>query len=124
MLIGNLTQDPDVRQTLSGKKISILSLAINRTEKDENGEKKQKTTFLYCKCYAKLADLAERYLSKGKAVFVEGRLEMVLWQDKQTGQQRSRVDVVADNLQFLSSWGDRQKPQPPPYGEEEEDISF
>lgn len=103
--IGNLTQDPDCRHTPSGKQVVILRIAINRDTTDQQGNKQKETTFLDVTCYGKIGELAAQYLSKGRAVFVEARLHMQQWQDKQTGQQRSKIIIVAENLQFLGSGG-------------------
>ena len=101
MIIGNLAQDPNCLHTPSGKQIVTLRLAVNRATKDQNGNKQTETTFLDVTCLGKLGELAAQYLAKGRSVYVEGRLRMQQWTDKQTGQQRSKVDVVAENLQFL-----------------------
>lgn len=100
-IIGRLTQDPDARQTPSGKHVVTLTIAINRDTRDENGNKQQETTYLYVTCYGKIGELAVQYLHRGREVFIEGRLTMRQWQDKQTGQQRSRIDLLAENMQFL-----------------------
>lgn len=105
MIIGNLTQDPDCRHTPSGKQIVTLRLATNRDIKDQQGNKQKETTFLDVECYGKLGELAEQYLAKGRAVFIEGRLHMQQWQDKQTGNQRTRLIIVAESLQFLGGSG-------------------
>lgn len=106
--IGNLTQDPDCRHTPSGKQVVILRLAINRDTTDQQGNKQKETTFLDVTCYGKLGELAAQYLAKGRSVFIEGRLHMQQWQDKQTGQQRTKLIIVAENLQFLGGGQQQQ----------------
>jgi single-strand DNA-binding protein len=103
MLIGNLTREPEVRYTPKGSAVCDLGIAVNRTYMTDNGEKMQETTYVDVVVWAKLAELAAQYLHKGRAVFIEGRLQMDTWEDKQTGQKRSKLRVVADNLQFLDS---------------------
>jgi single-strand DNA-binding protein len=103
MLIGNLTREPEVRYTPKGSAVCDLGIAVNRTYMTDNGEKMQETTYVDVVVWAKLAELAAQYLHKGRSVFIEGRLQMDTWEDKQTGQKRSKLRVVADNLQFLDS---------------------
>lgn len=111
MIIGNLTQDPDCRHTPSGKQIVTLRLATNRSTTDAQGNKQDETTFLDVTCYGKIGELAAQYLAKGRPVFVEGRLHMQMWQDKQTGQQRSKIIIVAESLQFLGGGQQQQRQQ-------------
>lgn len=100
-ILGNLTHDPDVRQMPSGNKIVTLTVATNRNVQDASGNWQKKTDYHYIKCRGKLGEIAVQYLHKGRPVFIEGRNETIQWQDKATGQQRSRIDVVAENLQLL-----------------------
>jgi single-strand DNA-binding protein len=106
MLIGNLTRDPEVRYTPKGSAVADLALAVNRNYTAENGEKREEVTYVDIVLWAKLAELAGQYLKKGRPVFIEGRLQMDQWEDKQTGQKRSRLRVVGENMQFLGSRGD------------------
>ena len=102
MLIGNLTADPEVRPTQSGVPLTELRLAVNRVLSGRNdGERREETTFLDITCWNRTAEFAAQYLCKGRCVFVEGRLQQDTWEDKQTGQRRSRIRVVAENLQPL-----------------------
>lgn len=102
MLIGNLTADPEVRPTQSGVPLTELRLAVNRVLSGRNdGERREETTFLDITCWNRTAEFAAQYLCKGRSVFVEGRLQQDTWEDKQTGQRRSRIRVVAENLQPL-----------------------
>ena len=103
MLIGNLTRDPEVRYTPKGSAVCDLGIAVNRTYQTESGEKVQETTFVDVVVWSRLAELAGQYLHKGRPVFLEGRLQMDSWDDKATGQKRTKIRVVADNLQFLDS---------------------
>ena len=102
MLIGNLTQDPEVRRTPSGTAVSTLRLAVNESFQNKAGEKVEKTIFLDVDVWDRQAETCQQYLSKGSPVFIEGRLQMVTWDDKETGQKRSRLKVRAERVQFLS----------------------
>ncbi len=102
MLIGNLTADPEVRTTPRGNSLTELRLAVNRVSSGPNeGERREETTFLDVTCWGRTGEVAAQYLSKGRPVFIEGRLQMDTWEDKQTGQRRSRIRIIAENLQLL-----------------------
>ncbi|MFK7851213.1 MAG: single-stranded DNA-binding protein [Akkermansiaceae bacterium] len=101
MLLGNLTRDPELRHTPKGSAVADLGLALNRRVQDGNGGWKEEVTFVDVTVWGASAENANKYLSKGRGVFVEGRLQMDTWDDKNTGQKRSKLKVVADNLQFL-----------------------
>lgn len=103
MLIGNLTRDPEVRYTPKGSAVADIGLAINRYFTLENGEKREETTFVDVVLWGRQAELAQQYLSKGRPVFIEGRLQLDSWEDKTTGQKRSKLRVVGENMQFLGS---------------------
>lgn len=103
MLIGNLTRDPELRTTPKGVSVADLGLAINRNYTTESGEKREDVTFVDVVVWGKVAENADRYLSKGRPIFVEGRLQLDTWQDKESGQNRQRLRVVAERLQFLGS---------------------
>jgi single-strand DNA-binding protein len=105
MLIGNLTRDPEIRYTPKGSAVCDLALAVNRRYTLENGEKQEEVTYLDIVLWNKQAELAEKFLNKGRAVFVEGRLQMDTWEDKATGQKRSKIKIVGENIQFLDSKG-------------------
>jgi single-strand DNA-binding protein len=103
LLIGNLTRDPELRYTPKGTAVTEIGLAVNRIYSGEDGEKKEETTFVDVTLWARQAEIAGQYLRKGRPVFIEGRLQLDTWDDKQTGQKRSRLRVVAENLQLLGS---------------------
>ena len=107
MIIGNLTADPEVRTTPRGTSLTELRLAVNRISNGQNdGERREETTFLDVTCWGRTGEIAAQYLSKGRPVFIEGRLQMDSWEDKQTGQKRSRIRIIAENLQLLGGRGD------------------
>lgn len=101
MLIGNLTRDPELRHTPKGSAVADLGIAVNRKVQDGNGGWKDETTFVDVTVWGSSAENAQKFLTKGRGVYVEGRLQMDVWDDKATGQKRSKLKVVADNLQFL-----------------------
>jgi single-strand DNA-binding protein len=101
MLLGNLTRDPELRHTPKGSAVADLGVALNRRVADGNGGWRDETTFVDVTVWGASAENANKYLSKGRGVFIEGRLQMDTWDDKTTGQKRSKLKVVADNLQFL-----------------------
>jgi single-strand DNA-binding protein len=103
LLIGNLTRDPEIRYTPQGVAVADISLAINRFTTNSEGEKKEEVTFVDVTLWNRVAEIAKDYLKKGKPVFIEGRLRLDTWDDKQTGQKRSRLRVVADGMQLLGS---------------------
>ena len=116
LLIGNLTRDPEVRYTPKGTAVAEIGLAVNRIYSGEDGEKKEETTFVDVTLWARQAEVAGQYLKKGRPVFIEGRLQLDTWDDKQTGQKRSRLRVVGENLQLLGSRqeGEGSSPATPP----------
>jgi single-strand DNA-binding protein len=101
MLLGNLTRDPELRHTPKGSAVADLGIAVNRKVQDGSGGWKDETTFVDVTVWGASAENAQKYLTKGRGVFIEGRLQMDVWDDKATGQKRSKLKVVADNLQFL-----------------------
>lgn len=104
MIIGNLTADPEVRTLPSGNSLTELRLAVNRQFSGQNdGERREETTFLDVTCWGRTGEIAAQYLAKGRPVFIEGRLRQETWEDKQTGQRRSKITIVAENLQLLGS---------------------
>lgn len=101
MLMGNLTRDPEVRYTPKGTAVGDLGLAVNRRVPDGNGNWIEEVTFVDITVWDTNAENAQKYLSKGRGVFIEGRLQMDTWEDKASGQKRSKLKVVAEVLQFL-----------------------
>lgn len=115
MLIGNLTADPEVRTTPRGTSLTELRLAVNRVTGGPNdADRREETTFLDVTCWGRIGEIAAQYLSKGRPVFIEGRLQMDTWEDKQSGQKRSRIRIIAENLQLLSSGGREGAPMSQP----------
>jgi single-strand DNA-binding protein len=101
MLGGYLTADPESRQVGSGT-VCHFTLGMNRSWTDKSGQKKEEATFVDCEAWAKVAEVAQNYLKKGRPVFVEGRLKLDRWQT-QDGQKRSKLKVNVESIQFLDS---------------------
>lgn len=103
-LIGNLTKDPELRYTPGGTAVATLRLAVNSRFKDKKGEMRNDVCFINCVVWAQQAETCNQYLHKGRAVFIEGRLQSRSWQDKE-GKTRSVIEVRADRVQFLAQSG-------------------
>lgn len=105
MLLGNITRELEVRYTPKGTAVCDLGMAINRIRTGDNGERIEEVTYVDVTLWGRQAELAGQYLAKGRPVFIEGRLQLDQWDDKQTGQKRSRLRVVAENMQFIGGGG-------------------
>src|SRR5512134_2912807 len=106
ILVGNLGRDPEVRYTSGGQAVASLRLATSRSWTDkQSGQRKEETEWHDVEVWGKQAEQCGEYLSKGRQVYVEGRLKTDKWQDKQTNQERSKVKVVAENVRFLGGRG-------------------
>jgi single-strand DNA-binding protein len=147
ILLGNLTRDPEIKYTPKGTAIANIGLAVNRVYSNEQGEKIEETTFVDVELWGRTAEIAQEYLRKGRPVLIEGRLKLDTWDDKQSGQKRSKMRVVGEAMQLLggrdggsgggggeSSEGrsappprrpsPAQKPQDPDLDQPEDDIPF
>ena len=103
MLIGNLTRDPEIKYTPKGTAIADIALAVNRTYSTDSGEKREEVTFIDVTLWGRVAEIVGEYCKKGRPLFVEGRLQLDTWDDKTTGQKRSKLKVVGENIQLLNS---------------------
>ncbi|MGC2351965.1 MAG: single-stranded DNA-binding protein [Candidatus Udaeobacter sp.] len=101
ILLGNLTRDPEVRYTPKGSAVCDLGIAVNRVYTTDSGERREDVTYVDVVLWARLAEIAGEYLKKGRPVFIEGRLQMDTWDDKQTGQKRTKLRVVGESMQLL-----------------------
>ena len=106
VLVGNLTRDPELRYTPKGTAIAKIGLAVNRVWTNEAGEKKEEVTFVDVDVFGRTAENVGQYMRKGRPILIEGRLKLDQWDDKQTGQKKSKLGVVAETVQFLGSAGD------------------
>ncbi len=100
-LMGNLTRDPELRETPSGQSVTSFSLALNRSYKDSSGEWQEATDYVDIVAWGPLAERVSQYLSKGRRCLVQGRLQSRNWE--QDGQKRSKVEVLASDVTFLDS---------------------
>lgn len=146
MLMGNLTRDPELRYTPNNTAVANIGLAVNRRWRNQQGEQQEETTYVDCEAWSRQAEVMNEYMRKGKPIYIEGRLRLDQWQDKD-GNNRSRLKVVVENFQFLDSRnvdssgppahgspsrksGGRDREESPPYSEEthqpvnEQDIPF
>jgi len=102
-LMGNLTRDPELRHVSGDMAVANLGLAINRRFRTRDGENREETTFIDLEAWGRPAEVMSQYLTKGSPVFIEGRLKLDQWQDKETGGNRSKIKVVVENFQFVDS---------------------
>jgi single-strand DNA-binding protein len=100
-LMGNLTRDPELRQTPTGQNVTSFSLALNRSYKDASGEWQEATDYIDIVCWGPLAERVAQYLSKGRRCLVQGRVQSRSWE--QDGQKRNKVEVLANDVTFLDS---------------------
>jgi single-strand DNA-binding protein len=105
-LMGNLTRDPEMRVTPKGTAICQFGLAISRSWKDESGQTREETAFVDIEAWGKQGEVIAKYCTKGRPLFVEGRLKFDQWEDKTSGQKRSKLKVVLENFQFIGGRGD------------------
>jgi len=129
LIMGNLTRDPELKQTPSSQPVAQIGIAMNRKFKDREGNMREETTFVDCEAWGRTAEVMAQYLSKGKPVFVEGRLKLDQWQDKD-GNNRSKLKVVIESFQFIDSKGGQSSTPPataaaaPPSAPPADDIPF
>jgi len=115
ILIGTLTRDPEVKYLPKGTAVAQVSLAINRTWTDDSGTRKEEVTFVEVEFWGRVAEIVGEYCKKGKPIYVDGRLRLETWDDKTTGQKRSKLKVVANSIQLLGSKSDGEtKPEQRP----------
>lgn len=113
-LIGNLTRDVELRYTPKGTAVAKIGLAVNRVWTNEAGEKKEECTFVDVDVFGRTAENCGQYLRKGSSILVSGRLKLDQWDDKQTGQKKSKLGVVGELVQFLGSAPDGKSERPKP----------
>jgi len=120
ILMGNLTRDPELRYTPKGTAVAKLGLAVNRTWRNADGQQQDETTFVDVDAFGKQAETLGQYMQKGRPILVEGRLKLDQWEDKNTGQNRSKLGVILEKFSFVGggqSGGNTNTPQssaPPP----------
>ena len=107
ILVGNLTRDPEVKYLTSGTAVAEIGLAVNRSWYDKSAnERKEETTFVDVTLWGRQAEVAGEYLSKGRSVLIEGRLQLDTWDDRETGKKRSKLRVVGEQMTMLGGRGD------------------
>ena len=106
MLVGNLGRDPEMRALPSGQQVANFSLATSRRYKDRDGNRKDETEWHNIVVFGKQAEIAGQYLTKGKMVFVEGRIQTRSWDDKESGKKQYKTEIICENFQMLGSKGD------------------
>jgi single-strand DNA-binding protein len=105
-LMGNITRDPEVRYTPKGTAVTDISLAINRNFSGDDGERREETTFVEITFWGRQAEIIGEWMKKGRPIYVEGRLQLDSWEDKTSGQQRSRLKVIGEKFEFLGGRDD------------------
>ncbi len=103
MLMGNLTRDVEIRHTSGNTAVGNFGIAVNRKFKTQSGEQREEVTFVDCEAWGRTAEVMAQYLSRGRPVFIEGRLKLDQWEDKNGGGKRSKLSVVVENFQFINS---------------------
>ena len=101
MLIGNVTRDPEIKYTPKGSAVTDLGIAVNRVFTPEGGERREETTFVDVTLWGRQAEIAGEYCKKGRSIYVEGRLQLDSWEDKASGQKRTKLRVVGETFQLL-----------------------
>lgn len=101
ILMGNLTRDPETRNTPSGQSVTNFSLAVNRSWKGADGQQNEDVSYIDCVAWGKPGEIITQYLGKGRAVLVSGRLDQRSWDDKDSGQKRSKIEVVVEDFNFV-----------------------
>lgn len=102
ILLGNLTADPDTRTTPSGQTVTSFSLAVSRTYRGSDGNRKEETSFINCTAWGQTGETIAKYVGKGRQLLVSGRLQQRSWDDKDTGKRRSAIDVVVEEFSFIN----------------------
>lgn len=101
IITGNLTRDPELRTTPNGATVCSFTVAVNRTYKDSSGTNQESVSFIDCSAWSKPGEIINQYAKKGTGILVSGRLEQRSWEDKTTGQKRSRVEIIVEEFNFL-----------------------
>ena len=122
IITGNITRDPELRTTPNGASVCSFSVAVNRVYRDSNGEQKEDVSFIDCSAWGKLGEMINQYAKKGSGVLVSGRLDQRSWEDKTSGQKRSRVEIVVEDFNFTGAARDNGGSNVPSMNESPADI--
>ncbi len=108
ILMGNLTRDPELKHLPRGTAVCELSLAVNKTWKDDSGQRQERTSFFGCSAFGSTAENLAKYFSKGKPILIEGELTQETWEDKETGKKREKTKVRVERFEFVGGNDNRQ----------------
>lgn len=106
ILLGNLGRDPEIRSLPSGQPVASFSIATSRKWRDKEGNRQEETEWHNIVCFGRQAEIAGQYLTKGKQVFIEGRIRTSSWEDRQSGEKKYKTEIICENFQMLGSRGD------------------
>jgi single-strand DNA-binding protein len=106
--MGNLTRDPELKHLPRGTAVCELSLAVNKTWKDDSGQRQERTSFFGCSAFGSTAENLAKYFSKGKPILIEGELTQETWEDKETGKKREKTKVRVERFEFVGGNDNRQ----------------
>jgi len=110
ILMGNLTRDPEIRYTSGNMPVVNIGLAVNdRVKNRQTDQWEERPNFFNCVAFGRTAEIINQYFKKGKPIFIDGQLRWDSWEDKQSGQKRSKVEVIINNFQFIDGGGDGQQ---------------
>jgi single-strand DNA-binding protein len=104
ILLGNLTRDPELKHVAGNQAVVELGLAVNRRYRTKDNEEREEVTYVDCEAWGRTAEVLKQYLTKGSPIFIEGRLKLDQWEDKE-GKKQSKLRVVVENFQFIDSKG-------------------
>lgn len=124
ILMGNLTRDPELRQTQSGASVLGAGLAVNESYTAQDGSKRDNTTFVELSAFGKTAENIARFFRKGDPILIDGRLRQESWTDKQSGQARSKIVVVVERFEFVKSREQSAQTAAKPSAETYDDIEY
>lgn len=103
ILMGNLTRDPETRTTPNGQSVTSFALAVNRSWRGQDGSQQESVSYIDCVAWGKTGEVIAQYLGKGRAILVSGRIDQRSWEDKESGQKRSKIEVVVEDFNFVDS---------------------
>lgn len=101
ILAGNVTRDPEMRATPSGAQACNFTVAVNRVFRSGDGNQQEQTSFIDCVAWGRMGETIAQYVKKGSGIIVSGRIEQRSWEDKTTGQRRSRTEIIVDDFSFV-----------------------
>lgn len=122
ILMGNLTRDPETRTTPNGQSVTGFTLAVNRTWRSQEGESKESVSYIDCVAWGKPGEVIAQYLQKGRALLVSGHLEQRSWEDKESGQKRSKVELIVEDFNFVDSRGATASEDQPKPTKKDDDV--